>query len=300
MASLAIRLASYLSIVCNLELPDPVNAMWDGLDGFGGELALTKACVRKGLAWAWFDKVWDPLQDFLTDVGFVMVFRIIGNTKRNGMVHWGTCCSSWVFLNRSTSGRSATNALGSDTGYVRDANVMVARMVWLVLWGIIRGVHWILEQPISSLMGCHPKMVLLRTLADLHVIEMDHVTGWMGKHGAMTPKATKWWGSRDLCPLGGTLTKEDRDILPGASTVVKGYNADGSVKVSGGPQLKETQTYTHGYGEVVASLHLLARETHGPPAFNAARLAKHVFESVSWEDCEFAGLDAFLAREGFC
>ena len=97
-----------------------------------------------------------------------------------------------------------------------------------------------------------------------------------------------------------TMTKEGRAGFSGmVSTVVKGVNADGTPKVTGGSALKVTQSYTHEYGELVAKFHLTNRETRGPPAFNATALCLELFESVSWDDCEFDGLKDLLARGGF-
>ena len=67
-------------------------------------------------------------------------------------------CSSWVTLNRATSGRRAHNPLGYNKPYVRDANVMVSRMSMLIMFGLCLGVEWVLEQPLSSIMVCHPRM----------------------------------------------------------------------------------------------------------------------------------------------
>ena len=58
-----------------------------------------------------------------------------------------------VFLNRGTSGRSAENPLGNmSRKYVRLNNMLVSRMILLILVGIVIGVHFLLEQPLTTLM----------------------------------------------------------------------------------------------------------------------------------------------------
>lgn len=53
--------------------------------------------------------------------------------KRGAFAILATVCSSWVFLNRSTSGRSQWNPLGDRTRkFVEDANVSYPTLaLWL-------------------------------------------------------------------------------------------------------------------------------------------------------------------------
>ena len=90
---------------------------------------------------------------FLRAVGLVLRLRV------GGLVWGGTPCSSWVFMNRGTSKRTASNPLGDcSEPSVRLGNLLTTRFVLLVLLGVARGAMWCCEQPMSSLMPRHPRM----------------------------------------------------------------------------------------------------------------------------------------------
>ena len=146
------------------------------------------------------------------------------------------------FFNMGTSGRSAENPLGNmSRKYVRLNNMLVSRMILLILVGIVVGVHFLLEQPLTTLM--HRPLLLpnnapnvlnitmcvcLCVIASLihtkryEYIDLRHfhhrfrdmlkvlyfyvgeIHTWMGMFGAASPKPTRIWGtvSERLCKEG--------------------------------------------------------------------------------------------------
>jgi hypothetical protein len=107
---------------------------------------------------ATFEIIDDPSEDILSSVGFIKAVRLMLQVRGRGILHFATVCSSWVMINRSTSGRSPYWPLGDTSHqYVRDANTMVSRTVLLALFGLALGFDWALEQPSSSLMFFHPR-----------------------------------------------------------------------------------------------------------------------------------------------
>ena len=65
--------------------------------------------------------------------GFLTALWMCMGMKVGGLCHWGTVCSSWVFMSRSSSGRTAGHpwGLALDAGSSsRLGNIMVARMTW--------------------------------------------------------------------------------------------------------------------------------------------------------------------------
>jgi hypothetical protein len=54
------------------------------------------------------------LQDILTPLGFLRVLRHAMCLVPGGLVTAGLVCSSWCFLNRGTSKRSAVNPCGNE------------------------------------------------------------------------------------------------------------------------------------------------------------------------------------------
>jgi hypothetical protein len=89
-------------------------------------------------------------------------FHPVGEVMRlkiGGLLWGGVPCSSWVFLNRGTSGRSRDKPLGNDwQASVRSSNLIVTRFVLLCLLAVARGAVWLAEQPMSSLMLHHPRL----------------------------------------------------------------------------------------------------------------------------------------------
>jgi hypothetical protein len=71
-----------------------------------------------------------------------------------GLVHWDTCCSNFVWMSRSKTGRSAdTDWMGNESWMsVAVANLLVTRMTLLQRLGFCKYVNMLLEQPLSSIM----------------------------------------------------------------------------------------------------------------------------------------------------
>ena len=117
-------------------------------------------------------------------------------------------------------------------------------MTVIIMLMVSRCVHWILEQPISSVMDFAPVLV------DNVLIRLKYKTK-MGAYGARTAKPT-WLLSSSIWP-----TNPHKDLLPnfvptGHSVAIKLPDApDGRKRVSGGPGLKATQAYPPGYSRAV-------------------------------------------------
>ena len=110
--------------------------------------------------------------DLLTDDGFAIALMcVLCLVPGSGLLWMAPVCSSWVYLNRATSQRSPLGIYGNTKlGYVRDANLMVSRCALLIWIARTRGLHWVLEQPSSSIMLYHPRLQeLARSLRVLKV-----------------------------------------------------------------------------------------------------------------------------------
>ena len=103
--------------------------------------------------------------------------------------HYATVCSSWVFLNRSSSKRFDVCPLGfpPEPQYVLDANAMVSIMALFWMWGIAAKTCTVLEQPLSSLMERHPRLVQVHGVLGKRWFAC---TTAMGAFGGPTEKAT--------------------------------------------------------------------------------------------------------------
>ena len=183
-------------------------------------------------------------------LAIVLVLRI-----RPGCLLWlAPVCGSWIFLCRGTTMRSMCGSSGYDAlgderrAFVRNANMMVSRCALLIRLAIALGIIWILEQPLSSLLIFHPRM---QDIAKEFVVYQISLT--MDRFGATTPKPTKLYSNAPwISELAGAEWYED--AMPDLDNLPTHYyyqNADGGVRVTGGPGLKETQTYTRRFGQEV-------------------------------------------------
>lgn len=171
------------------------------------------------------------------------------------MLHFAPVCSSWVWINRSSSGRSVADPLGDQSQpYVVQANVMVARVIYLALLGMCLGLHVIIEQPSSSIMSHHPMFKHFLALSVNKVITVHTVKTWFGMFGGTSPKPTILWGTPSWMPqLQRRLVKGKRWLVRTATHYV---DKDGCKRVVGTKNLKGTQAYPAGYGAAVAKLWL--------------------------------------------
>ena len=116
---------------------------------FAGEQAISKA-VRKMYPAASFDKRYGLNQDLATAAGFALALNLVLKILNHGMLWAAPVCSSWVWISRSRTGRSALNASGDLKHLsVRIANRMVDFTVLLIVVAYARGVEVYLEQPCS-------------------------------------------------------------------------------------------------------------------------------------------------------
>ena len=171
--------------------------------------------------------------------------------RRRGGQHLATVCSTWIWANRATSKRYDTLPLGVPpwSESVADANQMVSLCALLWLWAWCAGCYTILEQPLGSLMGSHPRIRQIKQI----VPSFQHLTTHMGAFGGPTPKATNLYTD---APYAHKLIRtpsafdralfavEDKEIM--VKDPITGA-------LSGGRDMKESQAYPVGYGEEVAS-----------------------------------------------
>ena len=135
--------------------------------------------------------------NFLNDRGLLTALGAIWRCKPGATVHWATVCSSWVTVNRFTSGRSVANIYGrADRPYVAQANAMVSRMCLCILVAVALNLDWVLEQPLTSLMKQHPRMQAILGMSGAGAIKLvSEVHTLMGAFGGFSPKPTMLIGT---------------------------------------------------------------------------------------------------------
>jgi len=239
----------------------------------------------------------DPrLMNFMTDEGFWNAIALARRVRpRDGIQTFATVCSTWVWISRSSTGRSLRNVLGNvRSEVVAEANAMVSRMVLLILFLCARCVAWLLEQPATSLMAQHPRMVMLKELSERTVglTGFHEVHTSMGAFGAATKKPTRLYSSEEWVHEMRRAVPRDfaRDPKKQTVKIAKGG------KVTGGPDLKETQAYPDEYGRaLLRSWQRNLKTARHAYAEDEISEDSEEFEEDAWADCELFNM---LAGKG--
>lgn len=172
----------------------------DLLEVFAGRKALSKEFQAKGLEVETFE-IEDDAQkfDLLSDEGMLRAVGLTLRLKVGALLFGGHPCSTFVWLSRGSTRRSASRPLGDPLcAAAQKANQMASRFSLLILLAVARGAVWLVEQPCSSLLKNHPRFSLLETLGRAGTIpDPRQVRFWMGLYGAKTPKPSYLLG--DAC-----------------------------------------------------------------------------------------------------
>ena len=146
------------------------------VETFAGQRAIDKGMKLHGYKGKAVDSTYGPEHDFMKPLGFFLTLIAVLGIHVGG-VFWGApVCSSWVYMSRSSTGRRSDNVLGDeDNRKVAYANAMVSRLCFLLVLCIKRGVWWIIEQPLTSLMFEHPlfRRLLTRWGHLIHIVYVE-------------------------------------------------------------------------------------------------------------------------------
>ncbi len=134
-------LASLVALVLQM-VPSTAILDINQVECFAGSKAVTLAARAAGRLAVSYERDDDPvLQDILTPAGFIFAVGLALKTEYGGIHVSAPVCSSWVFVNAATSGRSIAHPLGrAHLPYVAKANCMVARVCLLLYICLSRGV----------------------------------------------------------------------------------------------------------------------------------------------------------------
>jgi len=176
------------------------------LEVFSGQEAWSAGMRLYGYEGRSYDTVNGSEQDFMTPEGFLLVIATAMAMHR-GSIFLGACpCHSWIWLSRGGTLRHLD--IFGDTGQamIRCQNALVARMVYVLILLIKRGVYWIIEQPATSILFEHPrwrnlerrfKPVIKKVRLDLGVWTLECQKHDPRRHGALPgqapqPPADSW------------------------------------------------------------------------------------------------------------
>lgn len=240
------------------KVQEPSADVLDLVEYFAGTKEVTMAGLRKGRRCMSFELKDNPQKmNWLRANGFAYAIHLALSLGDASQAVMAPVCSSWVWVNRSTSGRSIQRPLGDcSKDYVRLANIMVARCALVCLLLSAKGCFWLLEQPSGSLLEQHPRMQWL-----IKSLKLWRVYIRMGDFGAETGKPTWVYSAhKEILDLQQYKTCEFNPKKTTPMTTVVMYRDDGTLAITGTQALKGTQSYPSGFGNAVSELYLANKE----------------------------------------
>ena len=227
---------------------------YDMIEYFAGCATLSRGFeFRSFKAWAYELKLDHILNDFLGLEGYLLAICLAFRLNTISLASFAPVCSSWVWISRSKTGRTVAYPLGFQDRYlVNAANIQVARCVMLIELLMVRAIHWVLEQPMSSWLFRHP---LFQRMLRRHEGKVFQFSFNMGILGAPTGKPTTLFTNFKFVEkvLEYAYARKAPDAMQ--ATFVRLWDEDrAKYAVTGNPQaLKRTQAYPCGYGRAMVS-----------------------------------------------
>ena len=282
-------------------LPSVRNPDVQLVDFYMGRGHIKEEAERRGFRALGYEVLDDAvLQNACTLQGLITMVLYCMRLGRNGVSHWGTVCSSWIFLSRNSTGRKKSDIRGYISCLaVRQGNTQVARMALALLLLQVRGAGWVLEQPSSSIMYLHDAMQWLWHRQRWHTA----VTS-MGAFGGPTQKPTKlrsnkaWIGKMRKKPSVNDQVRFKELKVTTARQLEP--HADGRKRVSGEAQgLKDSQIYPIGYAQHLLTTYVEASvevDSDGSSVSDYPEVPDMTEQANAfpWKDLDIHGLEAMM------
>ena len=153
------------------------------LELFAGKKAISRATQKFGFQACALDKTYSSADtmDICTENGFRHALQLACRLMPGSTCWAAPVCSSWVWVSRSSSRRSATRPEGdTKISWVSQGNLQVKLTVTVLLVAFMRGAYVYVEQPCSSIMELFEPMTSFVKLIAKNVV-------WPWAH--MAPKA---------------------------------------------------------------------------------------------------------------
>ena len=185
-------------------------------DFFAGRGRIARVAELVGLRPVALDREYGSHLDLLTPEGLATAICSLLRIVPGGLLFMGPQCSSWVWMCRSQTKRSAANPYGNlEMPAVIDGNRLNEICALLCAIASMLGVLWVIEQPGSSLFF-HTK--LMRTIINKENAYQRHVP--MSQFGHESQKSTLLVGVADFL---SDLGKERKQKI-GIQSVAKVKN----------------------------------------------------------------------------
>ena len=128
------------------------------VEQFSGDQHLSAGMRMFGYVGLSSDKRYHAMHDFLTSAGFLLILGAVWRLVPGGVLHLAPPCSNFIVTSMGSTGRRPDNPEGNARhASVRINNRLVSRLCHVLWLANKRGVHWMVEQPDSSVMFKHKR-----------------------------------------------------------------------------------------------------------------------------------------------
>ena len=194
-----------------------------------------------------FDIHYSEAHDKMSPEGWRLWVSSLLHVAIGGCVWFATRCSSFSWMSRYVTKRSRERPWGKGSVQaVRDGNAQVMRLALQMILAHFLEIHFIVEQPMGSILNYMPPVE-----AALDCTDADVVVTWLGSFGAKTPKPLKLMGS---APFLSELrrTRPNLKSLTGR-TYFTHFDKKGRRRVTGlTATMESSSAYPRAFGEVFA------------------------------------------------
>jgi len=166
---------------------------------FAGTNTIYLGALDAGLPASSFEVLDDGIfQNFLGNSGYLNAAYAVRRLQGHGLGWFAPVCSSWVFINRASSKRTAANPGGNlDSVHARRGNIMARRTALLCMALVAKRSLFIVEQPISSIMKSHGSMLVLQKAVSKIGQAFRIQFLWLRAYGHDIPKPTELYTNSD-------------------------------------------------------------------------------------------------------
>ncbi|CAK9025813.1 Putative rhamnose biosynthetic enzyme 1 [Durusdinium trenchii] len=242
-----------LGLLDQIPLPGPEGRN-DFVELCAGEGHLSRALWSCGYHGKAFDVRFSKNHNLLRTVGFLTVLAAVRNIRPGGCIVAAPPCGTWVFLSSPSTGRTWMDPEGFKTKTCVLNNILVMRVLYILWYAWQRGVFFIWEQPLSSVMFAWKPVQMFLASCNARRVSFP-----MGSFGAKTMKFTTIWGTLpSLHSLKRPINiKQLREALArtSVSLVKKSIDKSGKRRIAGDKKkLADSAVYPRDFGMAVAAL----------------------------------------------
>jgi hypothetical protein len=221
---------------------------FEWVEYFAGGKAVALGLAAAGRAAAAFEILDDARMDYNSGIGFIVAVVLTLKLRLGGGSNLAPVCSTWVPMNKYSSGRSGGRPLGDHWhACVASANKMVTRVVLHCLLLSALGMFWVVEQPRQSSLMLHPRWQWLMSIMVVYEYAFN-----MEDYGSPTRKRTIIYSNK---PWVADISKFLVSRVSQKSTLVREWKVAGKRKYEGNKgSLKSSQEYPKGFGKALAAV----------------------------------------------